>query len=266
MAGEEYGVLLLMVLIFRVYLCQKRRKFLQKLIILSLRSRVNRICLLRGFNKRLHGAGRRRHHQRKSIWVLPRPQYWFEDMLQNQYRNDLWHEHFRVSRDTFNFICNLVRPDLVRQNTNMRQAVSVEKRVAVAIWRLATGNTYRTTGLTFGVGRCTAMNFRDEFCAALIRRGKYFIKFPQGEDETRCAIQAFEEISIFPQVVGALDGSHIRITAPKESQNDYCNRKNFHSIVLQGVADANYKFIHVSTGYAGSMHDARVLRISSLID
>ena len=34
---------------------------------------------------------------------------------------------------------------------------------------------------------------------------------------------------------------------------------------FQGVADPNGKFLHVSTGYAGSIHDARVLRMSSLL-
>ena len=60
-------------------------------------------------------------------------------------------------------------------------------------------------------------------------------------------------------MVGAIDGSHIPIIAPKNDPNDYYNRKQFHSIVLQGVADAD-----VSTGYAGSIHDARVLRMTSL--
>ena len=34
---------------------------------------------------------------------------------------------------------------------------------------------------------------------------------------------------------------------------------------MQGVADANGKFLHVSTGYAGSIHDACVLQMSSLL-
>ena len=147
----------------------------------------------------------------------------------------------------------------------MRRAIPVEKRVAVALWRLATGNSYRTTGLVFGVGRCTALKLKDEFCSALLTTAKGYIKFPKGEDETRRAIEEFQEISCFPQVVGAIDGSHIPIIAPKNDPNDYYNRKQFHSIVLQGVADAKGRFIHVSTGYAGSIHDARVLRMSSLV-
>lgn len=53
--------------------------------------------------------------------------------------------------------------------------------------------------------------------------------------------------------------------APREDPNEYVNRKSFHSIILQGVAGANGKFLHVSTGYAGSIHDALMLRMNSLL-
>jgi len=106
------------------------------------------------------------------------------------------------------------------------------------------------------------MNVKDEFCTALLRRANDFMKFPKTEAETRQSIQEFQDISRFPQVVGALDGFHIPIRAPKEDPNEYINRKSFHSIFLQGVAG---QFLNVSTGYAGSIHDARVLRMSSLL-
>ena len=89
-----------------------------------------------------------------------------------------------MSRNTFEHICGLVGPELVRQNTILRQAISVEKQVAVALWRLATGNSYRTVGLTFEIGRCTDMNLKDEFCTALLRRANDFIKFLKTEAET----------------------------------------------------------------------------------
>ena len=137
--------------------------------------------------------------RRKSVWVLARPQFWFENMVLNQYEDNLWREHFRVSRETFRYICDLVGHHLVRQDTNMRRAIPVQKRVGVALWRLATGNSYRATGLIFGVGRCTALKLKEEFCSALLRVGNDYIKFPKGEAETRDAIEAFEEISSFPK-------------------------------------------------------------------
>lgn len=54
-----------------------------------------------------------------------------------------------------------------------------------------------------------------------------------------------------------------RVKASRNNPNEYMNWKSFHSIVLQGVADANGKFLHVSTGYTGSIHDAHVLWKSS---
>jgi len=67
------------------------------------------------------------------------------------------------------------------------------------------------------------MNVKDEFCSALIRRANDFIKFTKTEAETRQAIQEFLNISRFPQVVGALDGSYIPIKAPKDDPNKYVN-------------------------------------------
>ena len=101
-----------------------------------------------------------------------------------------------MSRDTFEHICGLIGPELVRQNTILRQAISEEKQVAVALWRLATGNSYRTVGLTFGIGRCTAVNVKDEICTALLRRANDFIKFPKTEAETRQSIQDFRTLAV----------------------------------------------------------------------
>ena len=50
-----------------------------------------------------------------------------------------------------------------------------------------------------------------------------------------------ESIAGFPNVVGAIDGSHITIKALQVRETNY-------SINLQGVVDAADKFIDVSTG------------------
>ena len=71
--------------------------------------------------------------------------------------------------------------------------------------------------------------------------------------------------SKFPQVVGAIDGSHIPLkTVPVNERIEYFNRKQDYSVVVQAVADASFKFLDVSTGFPGSIHDARILRLSKL--
>ena len=87
-------------------------------------------------------------HQRRRAWVWPRPQNWFCVLLRNHALDVLWKEHFRVTRPTFEYICNLVRPDLQKQQTRMRTPVSVEERVGLALWRIATGNSFRSCGFS----------------------------------------------------------------------------------------------------------------------
>ena len=68
-----------------------------------------------------------------------------------------------------------------------------------------------------------------------------------------------------PQVVGAVDGTHVRISTPKTDEKpDYFSRKQCHTITTQAVVGADLLFLYVRTGFPGSSHDARNLRNISL--
>jgi len=66
------------------------------------------------------------------------------------------------------------------------------------------------------------------------------------------------------QILGAIDGSHIPIKAPKHNKESYFNRKHFYSMNLQAVVGFDGRFVDTSAGFPGSIHDARVLRMSGL--
>lgn len=83
--------------------------------------------------------------------------------------------------------------------------------------------------------------------------------------EVREITQAFARTANFPDVLGAIDGTHIPITAPKEHAAKYINRKGFHSILLQAVCNPNLEFIDCFTRGPGCMHDSRMLRKSPLM-
>jgi hypothetical protein len=59
---------------------------------------------------------------------------------------------------------------------------------------------------------------------------------------------------------------HVPIKAPTEHPADYFNRNKYHSIVLQGVCDYRYCLTDVFFGFAGRVHDARVLANSTFYD
>ncbi|KAL2099480.1 hypothetical protein ACEWY4_003874 [Coilia grayii] len=84
--------------------------------------------------------------------------------------------------------------------------------------------------------------------------------------ELRLIVQGFRDRWRFPQVAGAIDGTHITIRAPSENSSDYYNRKGNYSIILQGVVDHRMRFWDINVGRPGKVHDARVLSLSSLYD
>ncbi len=50
--------------------------------------------------------------------------------------------------------------------------------------------------------------------------------------DLKVVMDGFENRWGFPQIVGAIDGSHIPILKPQESASDYYNRKGLYSITM----------------------------------
>ena len=159
-------------------------------------------------------------HMRKRAWAWSRPQNWFDVMLASSRLNVLWKPNFRMELEMFDELCGILCGDLTRQETRSIKPVSVEKRLAVGVWRLSTGNSYGSCGLQFGLGKSTAEVICQEFEEALCRKRNLFIRFPHTEDEVQEAMDTFEEEYQFPQIVGAIDGCHIETIAPPENKEN----------------------------------------------
>ena len=59
---------------------------------------------------------------------------------------------------TFEKLVNLVSPNLSKEDTKFRKSIPVQKRVAIALWGLSTGNSFRTIAKTLAVGKSTAVS------------------------------------------------------------------------------------------------------------
>ena len=141
--------------------------------------------LLLYFSRLVHDQRAFRQRNRRRAWAWPRPQNWFRVLLANRDMDRLWKVHFRVTRPTFNALCDLVRGDLQKQHRRMRSPVSVEERVQCrcAVERLATGDSFKSCGLQFGIGMSTAKTICAEFELCLLRLKDQFINFPLTRQE-----------------------------------------------------------------------------------
>ena len=110
--------------------------------------------------------------------------------------------------------------------------------MAIALWRLAVGSSFRAISSHFDVGKSMCVNITKEFCQALITLPRHYIKFPNNCDETTRALVLFQDDCKFPLAVGAIDGTHIEIIAPKEPFN-YFDRHHHYSVIMQAVMGPN---------------------------
>ena len=118
-----------------------------------------------------------------------------------------------MSLETFEFVVDLVRENIQKHLTTFRDSIKVENRVAIGIWRRATGNSYRTVSKVFGFGKSTVIKITADFVKELVRSTSRLIKFPKANCETASAVQLFKSFCncSLPQVLGAIDGARIEI-------------------------------------------------------
>ena len=178
-----------------------------------------------------------------------------------------WTNDFRMSQNTFWDIVRVVQPALEERDTQFWHAIPIKKRVAIALWRLSTGNSFRIVAKTFAVGESTAVQITKEFCFKLLRLAPRYIHLPRSRRET---VETIEQFKAFcqcriPQEIGALHGVHIPIVALNvDGKADYFSPKQCYTISTQGLVGINLVFLDVGTGFPGSCHNAHNFRNTSL--
>ena len=184
--------------------------------------------------------------------------------LVGSYNNIVFKQRFRMTKETFMYVCQQVGLVLFKQDTNRRKAISVETRVAIAITRLASGSSLYIIADRYGVGISTVHAIVLDFCHALnFFCRNSFIRWPT-PSRLQDISRNFEALHGIPYIAGAIDGSHIPILAPHEHAADYYCRKGFHSVLLQGVVDHLCCFWDYDIGWCGSIHDYNLFSKSSI--
>ncbi|XP_074863292.1 BBSome complex member BBS4 isoform X2 [Carettochelys insculpta] len=143
------------------------------------------------------------HRTCRRLWSYPTSTDWWEQLVLSEWDDDCWLQNFCMSRQTFLELCQWLIPALRHQDTFMWRALSVEKRVGITVWKLATPDSYRSVGQQFGVGKATVGAVLMEVVRAinallhhrLVRLG-----------DLGAAIAGFATLG-FPSCFGALDGT-----------------------------------------------------------
>lgn len=124
---------------------------------------------------------------------------------------------------------------------------------------LATGLAFRQIAFSFRISKTTVSNIVVEICKAIWNTLKCkHMPTPTVDKFKKIAVEFYDKWN-FPNCVGSIDGKHIRLRCPKKSGSMYYNYKQFFSIVLMAVVDANYKFVMIDVGAYGKDSDGSVM-------
>ena len=92
--------------------------------------------------------------------------YTYIDLI-GSYNNIVFKQRFRMTKQTFNYVCQQVGPLLIKVDTNRRRAISVETRGAIAITRLTYYFLLYIIADSFRVGVSYVHGIVIVFCQAL---------------------------------------------------------------------------------------------------
>lgn len=122
---------------------------------------------------------------------------------------------------------------------------------------MATGETHSSLSFSFRISKSWIGRIITEVLRAIKLKMFAALPAPTKETFTLNGIE-FGRRWNFPNVMGCLDGKHIRVRCPRNSGSLYFNYKDFFSIVLFALVGPNYEFIAVDIGSFGREGDAGI--------
>ena len=110
-----------------------------------------------------------------------------------------------------------------------------------------------------GLSISTAHRIIHKVARVLAMRKNEYIRFPSEEEYGQLKTNFFT-IAGFPNVIGAIDCTHIKITRPeRDDAFRFINRKGTFSINVQIVCDSKCRIMNIVARWPGGTHDSRIL-------
>ena len=141
---EDHVVIIFSILFLCLRFLSRRSRLRQSLFLLMRTTQISKAVLstMMLISSRRRNALHRRRMNRPRVWVYPRDQRCFGEILRNPAMHGFFREHFQRSFDSFQALCRILSPFMAKENTRFRAAVPIEKRVAIGLLRLGTGESY----------------------------------------------------------------------------------------------------------------------------
>lgn len=185
---------------------------------------------------------------------------------------------YRMTKASFRRLNAAVSPLLSESIDNRGNPTPADIKLLIALRFYATGSFHYFNGEVIGFCAshvCTVVSEVSEAIASLLPA---YVKFPSRQEMEKVCfaglidgsnsnlqdMEEFEKIAGFPNVWGAIDGTHVEVVVPAEHRTVFYNRKSRTSLNLQVVVGSDMRIIDLVNRWPGSVHDSRIFLCSRL--
>ncbi|KAL6877204.1 hypothetical protein ACP4OV_012875 [Aristida adscensionis] len=159
----------------------------------------------------------------------------------------------RMDRKTFHILCEMLRDVGGLKGT---RNLSLEEIVAQFLYRLSHHLKNRTVGRHLIRSGETVSRHFNSCLLAVLKLHNFLLKPPEPVPKN----STDGRWKYFKNCLGALDGTHVKVTVPTRLKGRYRSRKVDIVTNVLGVCAPDMQFIYILPGWEGSAHDGRVLR------
>ncbi|XP_016992707.2 putative nuclease HARBI1 [Drosophila takahashii] len=191
---------------------------------------------------------------RKPRVYQTRPNF-LEEMEDDEFINK-----FRISKATCSLLLQKIGKKMEHLTTRS-YALSPEDKLLLALRFYACGNFLIAVGDFCKMSTSSACRAIKEVSLNIAALSREYIMF----GEPRKVIEDFQKISKFPNVMGAVGCTHIRIKSPSQNQYEaFRNRKGYFSLNVQIASSAQLIIQDVVARWPGSTDNSTIFENSRL--
>ena len=171
---------------------------------------------------------------------------------------------FRMTSSTFEWLSGLLEPLLdCRDPIGSPLNLAAEIRLAIGLFRLATGSDYPEIARRFGVSESVTRFCAKQLCRVLCTNFRFWIAFPSPIDLDSLSA-SFEALTGLPNCCGVIDCTRFKIVRNTGFNPSAKYEVREESIAAQIVVDSSSRILSIVAGFRGDKTDSRILKSSTL--
>ncbi|XP_029446812.1 putative nuclease HARBI1 [Rhinatrema bivittatum] len=147
---------------------------------------------------------------------------------------------------------------------NRHHAVPGLTKLLGALKFFGTGSFQTPLSVIVGMTQASFSRHLAQVLKAMMKWMRKYIVYPTDPVELQQIHSGFMDIAGMPNVLGAIDCTHIAFTPRSEEESSFRNHNHFHSMNVQVICDAHLQILNVVAKFPGSCHDAYILAHSSM--